>query len=172
MKYLVALLLVFATSAVAQNSSHVFVLMLENRSDAEAMKYMPYLSGVAGQFSRSLQAYSPSHGSFNAYLELTAGSAPKGGYSDGGNCNGNGCTSPYTKDNMVRELTARGQTWRGYFQSMPSAGYMGTQYGEYVRRHNAFPFLSDVVNSHSQQLNMVPWNGNFAKDIARGDVAD
>lgn len=172
MKYLLALLLAFATPVVAQQSSHVFVLMLENRSDAEAMKYMPYLSSLANQYGQSLQAYSPSHGSFNAYLELTAGSAPKDGYSDNGNCNGDGCNRPYTKDNMVRQLTAHKMTWRGYFQSMPSPGYMGYQYGEYVRRHNAFPFLIDVVNSYQQQQNMVPWTNNFAHDLATNNVAD
>ena len=75
MKRILALLLALAAPTVAQQSSHVFVVMLENRSDSEAMKYMPYLSGLAGQYSRSLEAYSPSHGSFLAYLELTTGAA-------------------------------------------------------------------------------------------------
>lgn len=172
MKLLLALLLAVVPSAFAQSSSHVFVLMLENRSDEQAMRYMPYLSSLAKQYARSTQAYSPSHGSFNAYLEMTAGSAPKYGYSDGGNCNGDGCKRPYTKNNMVRELTRRGMTWRGYFQSMPSQGYMGYQYGAYVRRHNAFPFLSDVVDSYQQQQNMVPWTDNFARDLASGNVAN
>jgi acid phosphatase len=144
--------------------------MLENRSDSEAMKYMPYLSGLANQYSRSLEAYSPSHGSFLAYLELTTGAAPQNGFADNGNCNGDGCLQPYTKDNMVRELM--GKTWRGYFQSMPSQGYMGYQYGEYVRRHNPFPFLSDVVNSYDQRQNMVPWTDNFAQDLATNNVAN
>ena len=166
------LLLLVSASAVAQQSSHVFVLMLENRSDSEAMKYMPYLSGLASQYSRSLEAYSPSHGSFLAYLELTAGATPKNGQSDNGNCNGDGCINPYTKDNLVRQLNARKMTWRGYFQSMPYAGYLGVQYGDYVKRHNGYAFLSDVVNSHQQQLNMVPWNSNFAQDLAKGNVAN
>jgi len=54
MRHLLALLLAFAMPVVAQQSSHVFVVMLENRSDSEAMKYMPYLSGLANQYSRSL----------------------------------------------------------------------------------------------------------------------
>lgn len=169
---LFALLLLLAAPVVAQQSSHVFVLMLENRSDDEAMKYMPYLSGLANQYARSLQAYSPSHGSFNAYLELTAGSAPKDGQSDNGNCNGDGCNLPYTKDNMVRQLAARNMTWRGYFQSMPVLGFMGYEYNDYVRRHNAFPFLIDVFNSFPQQQNMLPWTDNLARDIANGDVAN
>ncbi len=146
--------------------------MLENRSDSEAMKYMPYLSGVAKQYSRSLEAYSPSHGSFLAYLELTTGAAPKNGSADNGNCNGDGCSNPYTKDNLVRELTKRGKSWRGYFQSMPYQGYMGYQDGEYVRRHNAFPSISDVANNFLQQQNMVPWTSNFARDLATNNVAN
>jgi len=172
MKRLLASLLILCASAVAQQSSHVFIVMLENRSDSEAMKYMPYLSGLAKQYSRSLEAYSPSHGSFLAYLELTTGAAPKDGLADNGNCNGDGCSNPYTKDNLVRDLTKQGKTWRGYFQSMPYAGYMGYQSGEYVRRHNAFPSLSDVANSYEQQQNMVPWTSNFARDLAANDVAN
>lgn len=172
MKLLLSLLLALTPATFAQTSSHVFILMLENRSDAEAMKYMPYLSGLAKQYARANQAYSPSHGSFNAYLELTAGSAPKDGFSDHGNCNGDGCNRPYSSDNMVRRLTAKGMTWRGYFQSMPYQGYMGYQYYDYVRRHNAFPFLSDVVNNYQQQQNMVPWNSNLARDVAAGNVAN
>ncbi len=167
-----AFALFLATAASAQQSSHVFILMLENRSDDQAMRYMPYLTGLANQYGEGLQAYSPSHGSFNAYLEVVAGAAPHNGESDGGNCNGNGCNQPYTPNNMVRELNAKGLTWRGYFQSMPSAGYMGVSSGEYVKRHNPYAFLSDVVNSRSQQLHMVPWNSNFAADLADDNVAN
>lgn len=176
MRHLLALLLVifplsFATPATGQQSSHVFVLMLENRSDAEAMRYMPYLSQLANQNGRGLQVYSPSHGSFNAYLEMVAGSAPKNGVADNGNCNGDGCRTAYIHDNLVRELSAKRLSWRGYFQSLPYSGYMGYQSGDYVRRHNPFPFLSDVINDHNQQLKMVAWGSNFARDIANGNVA-
>ena len=76
------------------------------------------------------------------------------------------------KDNMVRHLTARNMSWRGYFQSMASQGWMGYESYPYVRRHNAFPFLIDVYNSYQQQQNMVPWTDNFAHDVATGNVAN
>lgn len=164
--------LVVATVASSQQSSHVFILMLENRSDAEALRYMPYLSGLANQYGDGLQAYSPSHGSLNAYLELVAGSAPHNGLSDNGNCDGDHCNTPYSKDSMVRELNAKKLTWRGYFQSMPSQGFMGYSYGAYVKRHNPYAYLSDVVNSYKQQQNMFPWDRNFATDVAIGNVAN
>jgi acid phosphatase len=49
---------------------------------------------------------------------------------------------------------------------------MGYQVGDYVRRHNPFPFISDVANSYQQQQNMVPWTSNFAHDLAIGNVAN
>jgi hypothetical protein len=58
--FILAFSLFLATAALAQQSSHVFILMLENRSDDMAMRYMPYLSGLANQYGRGLQAYSPS----------------------------------------------------------------------------------------------------------------
>lgn len=146
--------------------------MLENRSDDEAMKYMPYLSSLANQYSRSLEAYSPSHGSFLAYLELTSGAAPMNGQADNFNCDGDGCVQPYGNDNLVRELTRLEKSWRGYFQSMPSQGYMGYYSGDYVRRHNAFPSLVDVTTNYQQQQNMVPWTDNFANDLATNNVAN
>jgi phosphatidylinositol-3-phosphatase len=164
--------LLLATVASAQQSSHVFILMLENRSDDQAMRYMPYLAGLTDQYGRGLQAYSPSHGSFNAYLEVVAGSHPVNGESDNGNCNGDNCQHPYTQDNMVRELNASHMTWRGYFQSMPLQGFMGYTYGDYVKRHNPYAYLSDVVNDHDQQGNMYPWDDNFAADLASGNVAN
>ena len=165
--------LFLATLASAQQSSHVFILMLENRSDAEALRYMPYLSGIAGQYGHGLQAYSPSHGSFNAYLEVVAGSHPVNGQSDNGNCNGDNCQQPYNHDSMVRELNSMHLTWRGYFQSMPSRGYMGYQYGDYVKRHNPYAYLIDVVNDPNQQQNMFPWTAqNFAHDLLIGNVAN
>jgi hypothetical protein len=164
--------LLLATVGLAQQSSHVFILMLENRSDAQAMRYMPYLSGLVNEYGGALQAYSPSHGSFNAYLEVVAGSHPQNGLSDGGNCNGDNCQHPYSHDNMVREINAKHMTWRGYFQSMPSRGFMGYQYGDYVKRHNPYAYLSDVANDHNQQQNMFPWGNNFAADLASNNVAN
>jgi phosphatidylinositol-3-phosphatase len=166
------------------SSQHVFVMVLENRSDAEARKYMPYMTSIANQYTVASQAYSPAHGSFLAYLELTTGAAPKNGAAKNGsnpNCNGDGCDDSasamtyYTNnggDNVVRELKARGLSWRGYFQTMPSTGYMGYTSGNYVRRHNPFPFLQEVFSSSSEQSNMVPWTSNFASDLSSGNVAN
>ncbi|GAC1643917.1 MAG: hypothetical protein NVS9B15_00670 [Acidobacteriaceae bacterium] len=136
-------------------SQHVFVLMLENRSDAEAIQYMPYLTGLTSQYSRGTQMYSASHGSFLAYGEIFAGIAPFRGSALHGACNGSACSPVQNVPNLARQFAKDGKTWKGYFQSIPAAGWMGVASGNYVERHNPFPFFTDVANNRSQQLKMV-----------------
>jgi acid phosphatase len=61
-------------------------------------------------------------------------------------------------------LTNAGKTWRGYFEGMPSQGYMGGDTGNYVEHHNPFRWYSDVADSSTQQDNMYPFT-QFAKDV-------
>ena len=155
-KYFDDVLHVTAAAAKSANyaSQHVFVLMLENRSDAQAMQYMPYLSGLAAQYGRGTQMYSASHGSWLAYGELVGGIAPFQGLALNKACNGVGCTPPQNVPNVVRQFAKDGKTWRGYFQSIPSQGWMGYASGNYVERHNPFPFFTDVANNATQQMKM------------------
>jgi len=159
-------------SFILPRSNHVVVIMEENRSTSEAAQYMTYLKSLADQYGQGLQVYSDSHGSWLAYGELTSGLAPFGGEGDHGICNGDGCSQTISIDNIVRRLTASGKTWRGYFQGMPSIGYLGYQYGNYVRRHNPFAFYSDVVNDPAQQQNMFPADPYMLQDIVGNRLAN
>jgi hypothetical protein len=153
-------------------SNHVVVVMEENRSINYALEYMPYLASLASQYSEGMQVYSDSHGSWLAYGELTSGFAPRNGEALGGVCNGDGCTAPINIPNLVRQFAAQGKTWKAYFQSMPSVGYMGYQYGLYVRRHNPFAFYVDVFYNPGEQRHMVPLDGNLLPDIANNNLAN
>jgi hypothetical protein len=153
-------------------SQHVVVIMEENRSIAQASEYMPYLKSVADQYGQGMQVYSDSHGSWLAYGELSSGMAPFNGQGDGGVCNGDGCTQTIAIDNLVRHFASQGITWKAYFQGMPSIGYLGYQYGEYVRRHNPFAFYSDVVNNPAEQNRMYPLDPYLLQDIATNSLAN
>lgn len=154
------------------HSNHVVVIMEENRSAGAAQEYMAYLSTLANQYGQAAQTYSDSHGSWLAYGELTSGMHPFNGQADNGVCNGDGCSQTIFIDNLVRHLNAAGKTWRGYFQSMPSIGYMGYSSGTYVRRHNPFPFYSDVADSPAQQANMMPADPYMLQDITSNNLAN
>ncbi len=153
------------------SSQHVFVLMLENRSDAEALHYMPYLSGVTSHHGLGTQVYSASHGSWLAYGEMVGGIAPLGGEALHRQCNGYGCKGTVNAANLVRQLNAEGKSWKGYFQGIPYNGFMGVQSGNYVRRHNPFPFFSDVAGSQSERDRMVK-DSQLATDIMLNEVAN
>lgn len=153
-------------------SQHVVVVMEENRSISQASEYMPYLKSLADQYGQGMQVYSDSHGSWLAYGELTSGLAPFNGQADGGLCNGDGCSQTITIDNLVRHFAGQGISWKGYFQGMPSIGYLGYQYGEYVRRHNPFAFYNDVVNNPAEQANMYPLDGYLLQDITTNNLAN
>lgn len=153
-------------------SSHVVVVMEENRSINYALEYMPYLASLASQYSEGMEVYSDSHGSWLAYGELTSGMAPHNGEALNGVCNGDGCNTAINIPNLVRQFTVQGKTWKGYFQSMPSVGYMGYQYGLYVRRHNPFAFYTDVFYNPLEQRHMVPLDGYLLPDIENNNLAN
>lgn len=186
MFYKAVALLVFATGLISTlpaqegapresglpRSSHIVVVMEENRSISLAQQYMPYLMSLANQYAQGVQVYSDSHGSWLAYGELTSGMAPHGGEGDNGICNGDGCNQIITIDNLVRHFTAQRLTWKSYFQTMPQIGFMGYQYEDYVRRHNPFPFYSDVAYLLPQQRNMVPADPYLLEDIENNRLAN
>ncbi len=154
------------------HSNHVVVIMEENRDIHLAQEYMPYMNSLAQQYSQGLQVYSDTHGSWLGYGELTSGMAPFHGQGDNGICNGDGCSQTITIDNLVRRFVAQGKTWKAYFQSMPAIGYLGYQYGDYVRRHNPFAFYSDVVGHLPQHWNMVPADPFLLQDIVGNRMAN
>jgi hypothetical protein len=161
------------TPSTFPSSNHVFVIIEENQSFSQVFPSgsatnctsagMPYLCGLAAANGLALNFYANVHGSMLDYLYATSGSTWSGSPY---NCNGGGCASigVITGDNLVRALTTAGKTWRGYFEDMPSQGYLGGDTANYLLHHNPFPWYSDVANSVSQQDNMYPFT-QFANDV-------
>ena len=117
---------------------------------------MPYFNSLVSKYGLATQYFANAHPSMPNYLMLTTGQMET--FDD----NFSGTISD---DNIVRELVKAGKTWKCYEESIPSAGYLGGDSGNYVRRHNPFSFLSDVQNSSAQAANIVPFT-QFATDLA------
>lgn len=124
---------------------------------------MPYLCSLAAANGTALNFYSNRHGSLFAYLLNTSGADWTEKPYD---CSGARCASAgvITGDNIVRALTKAGKTWRGYFEGLPSQGYMGGRSGDYVYDHNPFRWYSDVADSTAQQDNLYPFT-QFGIDV-------
>jgi phosphatidylinositol-3-phosphatase len=153
-----------AASAPKQ-PAHVILIIEENHSFSTVYPYgMPWLSARGDVYGIATNYFSDEPGSMLDYLWLSSGS---GEHAFG--CGGWGCSHTITSDNIFRELDKHGLSWKVYAESLPYAGYMGVQSGEYVKRHNPAPWYSDVAYHRTKQKNMVPFT-QFAKDLAAQDL--
>ncbi|HET7891532.1 MAG TPA: alkaline phosphatase family protein [Candidatus Sulfotelmatobacter sp.] len=138
--------------------SHVVLVVEENHSYSEVIgnSSMPYLNGLASKYGLATQYFANAHPSLPNYLVLTTGLIETLNDSFSGTIG---------DDNVVRELSKAGKTWKAYEEALPSTGYLGDDSGTYLRHHDPFSYLSDVQNSSSQAANIVPFT-QFATDLA------
>ncbi len=156
---LLALSISLAGIATAQvpHSNHVVVVLEENHGYTSVIGNgaMPYLNSLARQYGLATQYYANTHPSIGNYFMLTAGQTIT---------NDDSFSGTVTADNLVRHMLSSGITWKSYAESLPYAGYTGGDSGPYLRHHNPFSYLSDVVNSDVQKMNLVPFT-EFSKDL-------
>jgi phosphatidylinositol-3-phosphatase len=137
--------------------SHVFVVVEENHSYSSVIgsSAMPYLNSLASRYGLATQYYGDAHPSIGNYFMMTTGQL----------INTNdafiGTTSA---DSVVRQLMTAGKTWKCYAESLPSVGYTGGDVLPYVKHHNPFAYMTDVINSSTQVNNLVPFS-QFAPDV-------
>ena len=143
-------------SPTAQQAS-VVIVMEENHGfeDVIGNSAMPYFNSLAQQGALATQYYADAHPSIPNYLELTTGAM--GTFDD----NFSGTIS---SDNLAREIVAAGKSWKTYQEEIPSAGYLGDDSGNYIKHHNPFAYLSDVISDPSQTARIVPFT-QFTADL-------
>ena len=153
---------VTVTAASATQFGHVFVVTEENTDYVDVTSSsMPYLTGLAAQYGLATQYYANTHPSIGNYFELATGQVLT---------NDDGSSTIENVPNIVRSLVAAGKTWKSYAESIPNACYLGGDTGNYARKHNIFPLLSDVANDPTGQgCNNVPFT-QFASDLANGTL--
>jgi hypothetical protein len=142
--------------------THVFVVLEENTNYADVIgnKSMPYLNSLASKYGLATQYYANTHPSIGNYFMLTTGHIIT---------NNDGYNGTVKVDNVVRHLLTAGKTWKAYEESLPNPGYTTPDVGEYARRHCPLSYLSDVINSKTQIMNLVPFT-EFATDLAAGTL--
>jgi phosphatidylinositol-3-phosphatase len=144
-------------------SQHVFLLLEENHSLASVTTQpspMPFLLGLANAHGLAMNYFADTHPSIGNYFMLTTGQVIT---------NDDLFTQTVDTDNLVRELLAAGKTWKSYAENLPSVGYIGPDAPPYLAHHNPFAFFSDVRNSPTQLLNLVPFT-QFSTDLANNQL--
>ncbi len=141
---------------------HLFLVVEENHSYSEVIgsSAMPYLNSLASKYGLAAQYYANTHPSLGNYFMLTTGQLVS---------NDDAYTGTVSADNLVRQLVAAGKSWKSYAESLPSQGYTGGDVYPYVKHHNPFAYLTDVLNSASESQNLVSFS-QFSSDLANNQL--
>jgi phosphatidylinositol-3-phosphatase len=140
----------------------VFMVVEENKSYSQVIgnPVMPYLNSLATQYGLATNYFADTHPSIGNYFMMTTGQVIT---------NDDEFTGTVSADNVVRRFMAAGKTWGVYAESLPSTGYTGEDVYPYLKNHNPFAYLSDVITNLSETTNLVPFS-RFATDLANGSL--
>jgi acid phosphatase len=142
---------------------HVVIVVFENQnySDVIGSASMPTFNSIAQSHALATQFYADTHPSIGNYFVLTAGANPTG--------NDDAWTGTYPGDNIARQLTSAGKSWKVYAESLPSTGYIGGDQYPYIKHHNPFAYFDDVINSSAQKSNIVSFT-QFSSDVTNNSL--
>jgi acid phosphatase len=137
------------TAVAASAPDHVMVVVFENEDAKNIVggPDAPYLTSLAESGATFTNAHGETHPSQPNYLALFSGSTQ--GVTD------DSCPQTFSGPNLAAQLQAAGQTFVGYSEDLPMAGYTGCDAGNYARRHNPwvnFPALPTSVNQPSSAM--------------------
>ncbi len=138
------------SAAGVPTPQHVLVVVFENKAAQQVIgsPQAPYLTALSRQGANFTDAHGVTHPSQPNYLALFSGSTQ--GVTD------DSCPQKFATPNLAEQLLYAGDSFTGYSESLPQAGFTGCSAGEYARKHNPwvdFPALPASVN---QPLSALP----------------
>src|SRR3954447_4840769 len=143
-----------AGNVPALNNIVLVVLENEDFSSIIGNANMPFLNGLANSNSLATQYFANTHPSIGNYFMLTTGATVT---------NDDSFSGTVSADNIARELTNAGKSWRVYAENLPSTGYTGGDVYPYLKHHNPFAYFTDVVGTPQAQ-NIVSFS-QFNSDV-------
>jgi hypothetical protein len=159
-------------SAPAPRPDHVVVVVEENHSYGDVLgdasmripsvvpnfrSTDPFIRSLARHGASLRRMSAETHPSQPNYLAMFSGST-QGVTSDATP------REPFTAPNLGAELIAAGLSFAGYSESMPAAGFTGSEAngGLYARKHNPWVDFADVPASANVPLSAFPPRKDFA----------
>lgn len=153
-----------STAGASSSIQHIVLVWFENREASQiTAATAPYFTSFAAANVNFTNFYGVTHPSQPNYLDGFSGS-------NQGITNDGYCTFPASTDNLAKQLTTAGKSWRVYAQDFPGSCFDGTSFnggvdgpglpGQYVRKHNpAIGFES--VRLDSTQCSYIQPLANF-----------
>ena len=126
---------------------HVFTIVLENAGLSTVLSQGSYLKTLYDTYAGASQYYGVCHPSAPNYLAMTSGKPLQCGTDN---------VNSYPATNIADLVTAQGETWAGYFQSMPSPCYPLWSDNLYKPGHNPFIYYSDLTSSGACSAHDLP----------------
>jgi hypothetical protein len=136
-----------ATASTVPHSSHVVVVIMENKSYDET-RVQGYTASLIAQSASFSNAFAVTHPSQPNYFALWAGSTLA---VTNDNCPPTG--APFGAENLGHACEAAGLTWRAYSEDLPFAGATGCSYngntstGLYTRKHDPWTYFTNLDHS-------------------------
>ena len=146
-----------STSAI----KHVFVVVMENHAYTQVWNTSssPYITSLGNAYARATNYTAITHPSLPNYLDLYGGS----NYGITTDCSPSSSCHVNAK-NLADNLTAKGLTWKGYMESMPSNCDITTS-GNYAPKHDPFVYFDDIrINTARCDAGVVPYTA-LANDL-------
>jgi phosphatidylinositol-3-phosphatase len=144
------------------DSPKVALVVFENQRYEETLNNpnIPFINSLIAQGGIATNYFANTHPSIGNYFELTVGKTIS---------NDLFFTGQVDDANIASEMCAAGISWKGYFESMPSVGYVGDRAVPYAKTHNPFAYFTNVIHSDEQRAKMVPFD-QFATDLKNGTL--
>ncbi|MDH6576011.1 putative Ig domain-containing protein [Kitasatospora sp. MAP5-34] len=143
---------VAATSTSVPRPDHVVVVLFENTSEGSIIgnSNAPYFNQLANSGANFTNSFAIEHPSEPNYLDLFSGSNQ--GVTD------DSCPHTFSTPNEGAQLIAKGLTFTGYSENLPSAGSTVCTAGTsgYARKHNPWVNFSNVPAADNQPFSAFP----------------
>ena len=152
---------VASAAGAVPKPDHVVVVVEENRAESNIIgdSAAPYINSLAASGANMTNSFAETHPSQPNYLALFSGSTQ--GVTD------DSCiTTDFTTPSLYDQLKAAGNTFTGYSEGLPSAGYTGCSSGDYVRKHNPWVNWSSVPGSANQPFSAFPTDYSKLPDVS------
>lgn len=147
------------------SSSHIFVIVLENREANTILDSpdAPYLTSLASRYAVADRYYGVTHPSLPNYLALTGGDT-FGITTDCTDC-------PIDAPNLVDQLAEHGKSWKAYLEGFPGNCFTGAWADGYAKKHNPFMYYTSIAKSPERCARQVPLS-QLQHDLAQDSVPD
>jgi phosphatidylinositol-3-phosphatase len=162
---------VLAHDADSSTLNHVFVIMLENHSEANVIgdtTNAPFINQLAATYGQATNYYGVTHPSLPNYIAALSGSNWFVQTDD--------ASLTFNHTNLVDQLESHGKSWAAYMEAMPANdklvhNWPADNNALYANKHNPFVLFDDIRNNPARMAKVKPYS-SFASDLAHGKVAN